>query len=83
MTTPRHADILVIGAGASGVVNSLALAEAGLRVVCLDQVAGPTRPITRMPAPTSSIAASPIGTRSRPFAAVPTITRCKAASHTR
>ena len=37
MRRPDHAEILVIGAGASGVVNSLTLAEAGLRVVCLDQ----------------------------------------------
>ena len=34
---PAHAEILVIGAGASGVVQSLTLAEAGRRVVCLDQ----------------------------------------------
>lgn len=37
MSTPDHADILVIGAGASGVIMSLTLAEAGLKVVCLDQ----------------------------------------------
>ena len=37
MSPPAHAEILVIGAGASGVINSLTLAEAGLRVVCLDQ----------------------------------------------
>ncbi len=37
MSTPDHADVLVIGAGASGAINSLVLAEAGLRVVCLDQ----------------------------------------------
>ena len=37
MTKPNHADVLVIGAGASGVVQSLTLAEAGLAVVCLDQ----------------------------------------------
>lgn len=35
--TPDHVDVLVIGAGASGVVQALTLAEAGLRVVCLDQ----------------------------------------------
>jgi choline dehydrogenase-like flavoprotein len=37
MSKPDHADVLVIGAGASGVINSLVLAQAGLRVVCLDQ----------------------------------------------
>lgn len=37
MGKPNHADILVIGAGASGAINSLVLAQAGLRVVCLDQ----------------------------------------------
>ncbi len=33
----RHADVLVIGAGASGAISSLVLAEAGLDVVCLEQ----------------------------------------------
>ncbi len=37
MSRPDHADVLVIGAGASGVVQSLVLAQAGMRVVCLDQ----------------------------------------------
>lgn len=37
MSQPDHADVLVIGAGASGAINSLVLARAGLRVVCLDQ----------------------------------------------
>lgn len=37
MSKPDPADVLVIGAGASGAVNSLVLAQAGLRVVCLDQ----------------------------------------------
>ncbi len=37
MSGPDHADVLVIGAGASGAINSLVLAEAGLKVVCLDQ----------------------------------------------
>ncbi len=37
MSQPDHADILVIGAGASGAINSLVLAQAGLKVVCLDQ----------------------------------------------
>lgn len=37
MSHPDHADILVIGAGASGAINSLVLAQAGMRVVCLDQ----------------------------------------------
>ena len=37
MSKPDHADVLVIGAGASGAVHSLVLAQAGLRVVCLDQ----------------------------------------------
>jgi 2-methyl-1,2-propanediol dehydrogenase len=37
MRKPDHADVLVIGAGASGAINSLVLAQAGLRVVCLDQ----------------------------------------------
>jgi 2-methyl-1,2-propanediol dehydrogenase len=37
MSKPDHADVLVIGAGASGAICSLVLAEAGLRVVCLDQ----------------------------------------------
>ena len=37
MSKPDHADVLVIGAGASGVINSLVLAQAGHRVVCLDQ----------------------------------------------
>ena len=37
MSAPDHVDVLVIGAGASGAVIALTLAEAGLRVVCLDQ----------------------------------------------
>ena len=37
MSKSDHADVLVIGAGASGAINSLVLAQAGLRVVCLDQ----------------------------------------------
>ncbi|HEY1856191.1 GMC family oxidoreductase [Acidocella sp.] len=37
MKKPDHADVVVVGAGASGVINSLVLAEAGLKVVCLDQ----------------------------------------------
>lgn len=34
---PAHADVLVIGAGATGGIASLVLAEAGLDVVCLEQ----------------------------------------------
>jgi 2-methyl-1,2-propanediol dehydrogenase len=37
MSQPDHADVVIIGAGASGAIHSLVLAEAGLRVVCLDQ----------------------------------------------
>ena len=37
MSKPEHADALVIGAGASGAIQSLVLAQAGLSVVCLDQ----------------------------------------------
>ena len=37
MSTPDYSDILVIGAGASGALISLVLAERGLKVVCLDQ----------------------------------------------
>lgn len=37
MSRPDHADVLVIGAGASGAIHSLVLAEAGLKTVCLDQ----------------------------------------------
>ena len=37
MSKPEHADVLVIGAGASGAIQSLVLAQAGLSVVCLDQ----------------------------------------------
>jgi len=37
MRKPDPVDVLVIGAGASGAVSSLVLAQAGLRVVCLDQ----------------------------------------------
>lgn len=33
----RHADVLVVGSGAGGALVSLALAEAGLDVVCLEQ----------------------------------------------
>jgi len=46
MTKPDHAEVLVIGAGASGAVQSLTLAEAGLRIVCLDQ-GGWTEPARR------------------------------------
>ena len=37
MARARHADVLVIGAGATGAISSLVLAEAGLDVVCLEQ----------------------------------------------
>src|SRR5689334_16265021 len=40
MTAPidhPHADVLVIGSGASGAIASLVLGEAGLKVVCLEQ----------------------------------------------
>jgi 2-methyl-1,2-propanediol dehydrogenase len=37
MSEPEHADVLVIGAGASGAIHSLVLAAAGLKTVCLDQ----------------------------------------------
>jgi len=37
MAKPDHANVVIIGAGASGAIHSLVLAEAGLRVVCLDQ----------------------------------------------
>ena len=37
MSTPDYSEILVIGAGASGALISLVLAERGLKVVCLDQ----------------------------------------------
>jgi choline dehydrogenase-like flavoprotein len=43
MARPDHADVLVIGAGASGAILSLQMAQAGLRVVCLDQ-GGSTAP---------------------------------------
>ena len=32
-----HADVLVVGSGASGAIASLVLGEAGLKVVCLEQ----------------------------------------------
>lgn len=34
---PKHADVLIIGAGASGSVAAKRLGEAGFRVVCLEQ----------------------------------------------
>ena len=37
MSKPDHAAVLVIGAGASGAILSLVLAERGLKPVCLDQ----------------------------------------------
>lgn len=37
MRKPDHADVLIIGAGASGALVSLVLARRGLKVVCLDQ----------------------------------------------
>jgi choline dehydrogenase-like flavoprotein len=41
--TGEHADVLVIGAGASGAVAALRLAEAGFDVVCLEQGDWPDR----------------------------------------
>ncbi len=37
MASPAEADVLIVGAGASGAVVALRLAEAGVRVVCLEQ----------------------------------------------
>ena len=37
MATGSHADVLIIGAGAAGGLIAKTLAEAGLKVVCLDQ----------------------------------------------
>lgn len=37
MTETHHADVLVIGAGATGAIASFVLADAGLDVVCLEQ----------------------------------------------
>ena len=37
MAEKRHADVLVIGAGATGAIASLVLGEAGLDIVCLEQ----------------------------------------------
>ena len=37
MSKHDHADVLIIGAGASGALTSLTLAQRGLKVVCLDQ----------------------------------------------
>jgi choline dehydrogenase-like flavoprotein len=36
-TRPEHADVVVIGSGASGALASLILDQAGLKVVCLEQ----------------------------------------------
>ena len=36
-TRPEHADVLVIGSGASGALASLVLGQAGLKVICLEQ----------------------------------------------
>jgi choline dehydrogenase-like flavoprotein len=37
MSKPDHVDVVVIGAGTSGAIHSLVLAQAGFRIVCLDQ----------------------------------------------
>lgn len=37
MSTPDPVDVVVVGAGASGAIVSLVLAQAGIRVVCLEQ----------------------------------------------
>jgi choline dehydrogenase-like flavoprotein len=44
---PQHAEALVIGAGAGGAVATLALARAGVRVVCLEQGDWPDRTLYR------------------------------------
>lgn len=44
---PEHAHVLVVGAGAAGAVASLALARAGVRVVCLEQGDWPDRSLYR------------------------------------
>ena len=83
MRKPDPVDVLVIGAGASGAVSSLVLAQAGLRVVCLDRAAGPSRRSIRTTATTSNISARTAGVRSRASAAGRTITRSRASSPTR
>ncbi|MDE0096609.1 MAG: FAD-dependent monooxygenase, partial [Gammaproteobacteria bacterium] len=37
MTARDESDVLVIGAGLSGAITSLRLAQAGIRVTCLEQ----------------------------------------------
>ena len=43
MVAEEHADVLVIGAGASGGVAALHMVSAGMRVVCLEQGDWPDR----------------------------------------
>jgi choline dehydrogenase-like flavoprotein len=43
----EHADVLVIGAGASGAVSALRFAQAGMSVVCLEQGTWPDRELYR------------------------------------
>ncbi len=50
-TPPRHADVLIIGAGASGSVAAKTLGEAGFRVVCLEQGDWPDYELARADKP--------------------------------
>ena len=77
-TSHDPVDVLIIGAGLGGALTAKTLAEAGLKVVCLEQAAGPDQRTIPTPIPTGSGSEQPAGARRRMSAVAPRTIRSRA-----